>query len=793
MNNMIQIATANNRKAKKWNNREVEWDWLVNKCMKTKRTPETLSQYMKMSKDEQSDVKDVGGFVGGVLREGKRRKGYVEGRSVITLDIDNGTPDTWDDFKMNFDCAAFIYTTHKHTPEKPRYRLVILLDRLVQPDEYEPIARRVAEKIGIESIDHTTHELPRLFFWPSTSKDATFFADKQPGAPLCADEILATYTDYHNAAEWPTSVNEKNSIKREIKKAENPTEKEGVIGAFCRTYTIEDAILTFLQDVYEPTADEHRFTYKAGTTSQGLVCYDNKFAYSHHESDPAGLQLCNAFDLVRLHLFGAKDEKSIAEGERRPSVKCMLDFARNDEATRRTIIEEREKSASEDFQDFDTEDDECDWKTKLIINKKGECEAKASNILLILNNDDKLKNRLQFNLFDQEIHIEEDLPWKHTGDGTWSDGDDKQFRIYLELKYSITKCPTLIKDCVYKVAAEHQVHPLRDYLTGLKWDGVERLDTLFIDRLGAEDTPINRAFTRKFFTAAVARVIEPGTPFDFCPILCGREGIGKSKILSIMASAEYFNDNIPISDNKASAEALRNAWIVEFAELTAMKRTENEQIKAFVTRTQDMYRPAYESKVRAFPRHIVSIGTTNEEQFLRGETGNRRMWPIPVKGTDRTALEELKQVEADRDQLWAEAMHRYRNGEDLFLNSEQDAIARDLQKRFNENEDDPMRGRLEEFLETPLPADWSSRSIESRRAWYKGNDPLEAEGVIKRDKMCALEFLCEFENIDPKNAKFERRRVNKMMREMEGWREIEKVVKVRHYGSQRGAFEKVTK
>ena len=323
----LDVATAHSRLSKKWKNKKWKWSEIVKKCSDTRRTDESVAEYMKMTRDEQSNVKDVGGFVGGYLTSGTRKTENVIWRSMATLDIDYGTNNVWDDFTMQFNFAALLYSTHKHTAEKPRFRLVIPFSRNVEPKEYEPICRKIADAIGIDLFDTTTYQLPRLFYWPSTPKDGTFVFEYQDGNALDVDEILSKYVNPQDVSEWPTGSRENEAVAHEIRKAGDPLEKPGLIGAFCRAYTIEEAITKFLADKYEATATDGRYTYKLGSVAAGLVCYENKFAYSHHETDPASKQLCNAFDLVRIHLFGLQDEGTrVTDITRLPSYQKMQHY-----------------------------------------------------------------------------------------------------------------------------------------------------------------------------------------------------------------------------------------------------------------------------------------------------------------------------------------------------------------------------------------------------------------------------------------------------------------------------------
>ena len=229
----------------------------------------------------------------------------------------------------------------------------------MKPDEYEPVARRIASTLGIDQFDDSTFEPERLMYWPSTSKDGVFETNYQDGALLNVDEILATYHDYHDTSEWPVSNRQETTIRRDIKKLGDPTEKKGLVGAFCRTYDIYKAIATFLPNVYDASRDDKRFTYHNGSTANGLIVYeDGKFAYSHHGTDPAGRRTLNAFDLVRIHLYGDRDDnvQPTTNITKYPSYLAMEDLCSADKEVRRTIAEEKLKDAGEDFADIITEE-----------------------------------------------------------------------------------------------------------------------------------------------------------------------------------------------------------------------------------------------------------------------------------------------------------------------------------------------------------------------------------------------------------------------------------------------------
>lgn len=787
----IDLATAHSRIAKKWRNRHWLWSELLQRCSETKRTGETAAEYARMSKEEQSNVKDVGGFVGGYLSGGIRKNANVMYRTVATLDIDYGTVNVWDDFTMAFGFAAMIYSTHKHSSKTPRYRLVFPLSRQVSPAEYEPLCRKIAAEIGIDLFDDTTYELPRLFYWPSTSKDADFVFDYQDGPACDVDAILSQYVDYKDVSAWPLSSREGDVIAHEIKKQGDPTEKPGVIGAFCRAYSIEDAIDNFLSDKYEKTGHDGRYTYKLGSVAGGLVCYEGKFAYSHHETDPASKQLCNAFDLCRVHLFGAQDEGSRAlDVTRKPSYAAMQEFAAKDKAVKLLMARERAQAAADDFDGLDDaelpEDYNDEWKAELEYTKSGKLLCNIANIILILENDPALAGHIVHDLFTGMDSAKDGLPWNKNAN-QWTDTDDANLRVWLEKHYDITG-KEKIADALTAVLTRHSYHPIRDYLSGLTWDGVPRLDRIIIDYMGAEDSELNRAMSRKHFVAAVARVFNPGCKYDYCLIMSGAEGIGKSTLLRVMGG-KWFNDSITTLEGKEGMEQLRRAWVVELGELSSIKRSDVEQVKAHLSKQVDIYRAAYARRVLEHPRQCVFCGTTNEALFLKGDTGNRRFWVIPVVAELRKYKDWSEAIRHDRDQLWAEAVHYYKQGEPLYLSEELEAQAKQRQQDFNDDNDDPIVAMLDKYLNTLLPVNWDAMDIQARRSYLRDPDPLQAEGTVKRDKVCAAEFICEQlgKDMADKDYKYLCRRVSKMIGDRPEW---ERVSSTKHaaklYGTQRG-------
>lgn len=780
---VFKISVGNSRMDKVWKPREMTWDDFIQKVRNTVRTSETVEEYKKLGKAKQDDIKDTGGFVAGSLKAGRRKADSVLSRSMLTLDMDYAGDDIWQQITMFYDFTCCIYSTHKHMPEKPRLRLIIPLGREVSPDEYMAVARKVAEELGIDQFDDTTYEPSRLMYWPSTSADGEFLFEQQQGDYLDPDIILCKYKKWRDSSEWPVSSRQETVLQRSAKKQADPLTKPGIVGAFCRTYSVTEAITNFLSDVYQPSLLEGRFDYALADSTAGVVIYEqDKFCYSNHATDPAMGKLCNAFDIVRLHKFGDLDDKSSPETDvsKLPSFKAMQEFCIADEKVRLQLAKERELQAVDDF------DDE-NWQTKLQLNKDGSIKDTLSNIVEILRHDVRLQS-IAYNEHRNGIDIRdsEDLPWTPIKGG-WSDLDLAAAKVYFDRVYKLWS-PSKFKDALVAVAAERAFHPIKEYFnTLLEWDGIERIDRLLIDYLGAEDNGYTKAVIRKTLVAAVARIYAPGTKFDFILVLNGPQGIGKSTFFSHLGG-RWFSDSLTISDmrDKAAAEKLQGYWILELGELAGIKKMDVETVKSFISRTDDKYRAAYGTVVESHPRQCVIVGSTNSTGgFLRDITGNRRFWPVYVSGAGIHKPWDLTQV----DQIWAEAIEKYKVGEQLLLTGAEAELAYSQQQDAMENDD--REGLVRDYLAKMLPDHWRTMDLSERRAFLSGNEFGQSGiiGTVKRDKVCTMEIWCECFSKDASNMKkADAYELNAIMSKIEGWTKYEGNksgrVKFPIYGSQ---------
>ena len=736
----MDICIGNSRKDKFWKNEEISLEKFIKKISTTIRTSETMEEYNHLPKSKQDDIKDVGGFILGKLKDNKRRKENVLSRSALTLDMDYGSENIVGELKNSLTYRTLIYSTHKHKKSKPRLRLIIPLDRNVSPDEYSAISRMVASEINMDLFDDSTYEASRLMYWPSTSCDGEFIFEDIKKDILKADDVLKKYENWKDTKSWPTSSRQKIVFKNNLNKQADPLTKEGLIGGFCRTYSISDVIEKFLGHVYEESEFRGRYDYIPASSSAGVVVYDDKFAYSHHATDPASGKLLNAFDLVRTHNFSHLDKIEDLEkkpSNKLPSFKAMENFVLQDEKVKQLLSKERQDLAKMEFEVVQEEEVNTSWQNLLELDKKGNVKSTMSNMAIIIRNDVNFKN-IVYNQFKCSIDVVGKLPWKQIKSG-WSDADMACAKLYFERVYKIWS-PLKFKDALLAVTSSERVyHPIKEYFKTLKWDKVSRLDTLLVDYLGAKDNIFVREVTRKTFCAAVTRIFEPGKKFDSILVLCGPQGIGKSTLFSKLGK-EWYSDSLSLCDmkDKTAAEKLQGYWLLELGELAGIKKVDVEVIKSFISRTDDKFRKAYGVNVESNPRSNIIVGTTNSEGgFLRDITGNRRFWPVMVSGNSNLKPWDLKDV----DQIWAEALYRYEQGEELYLKGDVSKMAKIAQQEAMESDD--REGIILDYLETLLPTNWNEMTLYERRVYLNNKELIESKGIVRKSEICIMEIWCE--------------------------------------------------
>ncbi|MHB1154530.1 MAG: virulence-associated E family protein [Eubacteriales bacterium] len=769
----LPVAYGNSCFAKTWPNKTITFDELCTRLEITIRTTESVEEYSKLPKAERDQIKDKGGFVGGQLRDNRRRRENVVYRSMLTLDCDHATIDFIDRFTSGCKYAACLYTTHGHTPDAPRIRIVVPMTCDITPDKYVAIARYFADEWGIDQFDECSYRPNQLMYWPTTPANGEYVFKHIDGLWLDPDVYLLTYPNWQECSLLPTSSRESAVRKQETSKQEDPLVKTGVVGVFCRTYDMEMAISTFLSEIYAPSVVEGRYDYIPADSSAGVVIYDDKFSYSHHATDPACGKLLNAFDLVRIHKFGDDDEKK--------SFAAMMDFVSKDDKVKMLMTEERIAKANRDF------DESKDWKKHLqYMTRSIVLQNNVWNFNLILNNDPDFAG-FAFNELANRVQVTEKLPWdRPEGNQYWRDADTAQLKSLIDSRYLAFSSRN--HDVAFtKVADDRRFHPIRDYLDALPvWDGIPRVEDLFIRYMKADDTPYIRTVTRKTFAAAIARIYRPGVKFDCVPVLDGDQGIGKSSIVKDLITPEYYSESLSLTDmdDKAGAEKLQGFWVVEIGELAGMKKADVEKVKAFLSTADDKYRPSYGKTVESHPRQCIIIATVNGERgYLRDITGNRRFWIIKLN--ERKQKQKWHFDQNFRDQFWAEAKAIYEAGEKLYLEGELLDAAEQAQRGAMEI--DERIGMVEEYLDIMLPEDWDHMDIYTRREYLSNtNSPVVAKGNVKRNSVSNAEIWCEcfgrsFQDLKPTDSYA----IAALMTQISGWERTTERVRQPMYGRQR--------
>jgi hypothetical protein len=771
----------------KIDNTSTTWAAFTAALRKPVVTTETYKKYMGLDKDTQDRIKDVGYYVFGRYSTKTRKKENLESRDAITLDLDHLTGSEWiDGLATAFNTWTYaLHSTHKHSPEKPRLRQVFPLTRPVNGEEYEAVARKLASLYNIDYYDKTTFQFTRVMHYPSHSVDGEYVYKENKGVWVDPDTILALYTDWTDITQWPAH-NGQTLIHHVKERAPDPRSKSGWIGAFCRAYSISDAMDLFIPDVYsQGTAG--RYTYLGGTTSNGAVTYDNDtFLYSHHESDPCSGRLVNSFDLVRLHKFGALDKKSREDTpvHKRPSYIAMLTMIEADPELKKDVARERAQMITDEFDNVDlsgqddilddpaeentgthsqivtgteetddAEDDQSDilggppdlsvkiasaaivnpqtppdWESTLDVDKRGMYTDTLSNISKILAFDPEWGHNIRFNEFGRYHVLTRRVAHRNKRDfllessrvngSIFTDRDVPQIKLMLERKYSLQKIPTeTVFAAVEVVGTKNRFHPVLAYFKSLpKWDGVPRAETLLVDYLGAEDNEYTRAVTRKFLCGAINRIKIPGSKWDYMLILEGLQGIRKGMFLSTLAkNSSWFCEGLGRDLGEKAVENMTAKWICELPEGEGLvTRRNDEEVKAFVTRTTDRMRPKYGRVAQDYPRQCVFVMTTNRQHYLTDATGHRRFWPVrcDMSRTGQRTV-NIAQLANHIDQIWAEALLYWQNGEQLWLDPRVNAMAEKEQEK--RELDDGLASRIAVWLDNPGKAgefeDASSPSI----------------------------------------------------------------------------------
>lgn len=750
------IQTAATAKTKKWKRETLTWNEIVDRLRTPIITPERYCDFMRMDKETQGAIKDRGAFVGGEFSGSARTKASLLFRSILSLDVDFGKSDFADTFAAATDFGFVIHGTHKHSASSPRYRVVAPLSRTVDADEYEAVARKIAELTDITIYDKTTFQPERCMFYPTISSDVEYYFHETFGNPVDVDAYLAMYTDWRDVSQW---ANHPDEIKIEVgsrsKTKEQATLKNNIIGEFCRAYTISAVISKYLSDVYSETDQDDRFTYVGGSTSKGLIVVQNgEEAVSYHGSDPiSGTgHSYNAYDLVRIHKFGHLDKGNDTKASRA----AMDNLVKEDElvkaARNEATKERRAKLTGISNSSIDMLGDMTEMEQELATtlmgqeytlndvtrDKDGNCEPSGLNGKIIMLCDPLLAGLIARNKFTGLDEYTR-KPYWNIENNIFGEEGRAELRLYMETVHRYYQ-PRKFEDALSSVINMNSFHPVVDYLRSLKWDGISRIDTLLIDYLGAEDNIYIREAIRIMLLAAVNRVTSPGCKFDNSLVLVGDQGCGKSTFLRRLGK-NWFNDSLDKLDGKDAMESLTGSWIIELAELSAASKSTVEATKQFISKSEDRFRAAYRRDSVTRLRQCVFFGTTNVREFLKDKTGNRRFMPVEVRRINRTDEIFTDDFEYIVDQVWAEAYYLSKDRPSLLLSPEAEAIANRMREGHEEKSE--YTEAIRDYIDLVLPPDWYELSEVDRALFAQRNVDFEGEGGFRRKWVTVLEVGTE--------------------------------------------------
>jgi predicted P-loop ATPase len=338
------------------------------------------------------------------------------------------------------------------------------------------------------------------------------------------------------------------------------------------------------------------------------------------------------------------------------------------------------------------------WTKRAMVNKDGVMRSNLANAILALESDRDWQGVLAYDEMERMPYLRRPVPAPGRPapfdfqPRPLTDDDVTRAQQWLQLSGLVSVSKDATHQAVHAVAQQHAHHPVRDYLESLEWDGAPRLDSWLADYLGAERSDYTAHVGRLFLIGMVARIMRPGAKVDYMLVLEGKQGAMKSTACRILGG-RWFDDNLPTDLNSKDAKQyLRGKWVVEVAEMHAFTKAEAAALKAFITRQIESYRPSYGRCEVHEPRQCVFVGTTNKTAYLRDETGGRRFWPVQVGAIDPEGLQ------ADRDQLFAEAVHAYQAGEPWWpgRDFEREYIAPHQEQRY---EGDAWEAMVSEWLD----------------------------------------------------------------------------------------------
>lgn len=679
--------------------------------------------------------KNARSYLPGELRGHHRSGDNVIGRSVITLDLDGASAEGFTDLLSYLDDVAVLWhTTYSHSPQKPSYRVLIPLDGMVPPGVYTRIVREIMRAVPQAAIDAASATPSQIMFTPAAKDESLYEYGSELNRPLASGALFESAPDTPGAAV---------SMGRVRKK--DPLTLKGIAGEFCRHYQDLDELIEVFKLPYERVGSRFRYTHADKSSAPGMSPLPDAplLFFSNHRSDPASGHAQNAFDLVRIHRFGEMDAGYEGTVIHAPSYRAMKNFLDGHEGFRqrrataayeqvaRPAVAGSPLTVSEDYstltqepepvveagEEEDLGEGELEWTKKLLRHEKTlQVEDRIENYDLIFMHDPIFKS-LWWNVRgDYEAIMGEDYDLRDGSPPQVNNADVSGLKDHIERQYQIRRVTRQrVDDLLGRVRRERRIDPVKKYLQSLTWDGIPRLETCLP---GAEDTAYNRMVAKRALLGAVARAFKPGCKVDQSLILYGGQGVGKTTWIERMARG--YTASLGDIQNKDTLISASRSWIMVSDEGHALNNADFNELKDFLTRQRDVYRLPYDRSATEVPRRWVVWGTTNDPMMLRERDGNRRFLIVDV----------LEQMDFDRytpeyvDQVWAEAVALYQEGERPVLSPAEEVLAE--QARKSHTMEDNLVATITEALESPVPLAWERMPLPERIQWLQ-DESLGAE------------------------------------------------------------------
>lgn len=766
---LFNILSFKNTKATLGINQKVSFEAFIKLFSKTERTKETSEEYQEWKKhgDERAlKCKDKGCFIAGISSENKRKAQNIISRNMVTLDLDNcptNILDIIEDFSKELKKAFFVYSTHSHTKAKPRLRVIFPLNRDVSPEEYVAIAFQLGQKIGMDFLDATTFQVARVMYAPTTSLDGDFYSKTYNmfDEYVEPDDLLEEYFDYKDISQFQRPFYFEGKKAQRISRgvmANSTKTKYAMVNNFNLTYSIKEAIDTFLPDIYTRESDD-RYSYALGESKNGLNILNSQYAFSFHGSDPAQGKLLNAFDIVRIHKFGNMDNaddfgrtkennlgsfKEMCSWIRTSLPNVMANDIRTIESKK--TLEKQIISSTPGLEIKEEKKEEISNNLALIDElfkdeKSGTIKKVAWNIYLIVEKDYRLKDLFFWDTIKHSVCFTRAPFWN----SDIKKGDEVRDIDFSHIRKIICSPPYFLsnekvsEDAVRTSAFKKRINYPKQFLSELPlWDGKERIETIFCELFGVQDCAFVREASKKWFTALVARIMRPGIKFDSAIALLGAVGIGKStwgksliavewngEMKDIDLAKHYFSDKaLDLRNERDTIDALRGNCVVELAEFDRyFTKYDKATLKSFLTNTVDKFIPRFGHGTEDVPRSFVYLATSNSMNPIKDPEDERRFWPFycGLKKNEIRIFNKKYWNKDIRDQVLAEALEYY-NQDYNFAAPFEPYVQKQLDALIETASlNDDYIGQIEEYVENEFPKNFLTYDFEDmRKFWRKG-------------------------------------------------------------------------